>query len=241
MNKEHATLLGLLGAMGLTTAGGYGLMQWIKHNVGGLPSVKGNNPKSVRQAKKDYGVDVGYIGNSPMIQDNAFYVPKEDVRAAMKEVNATSAELTRALRAARKHGLVVTGEGFNKPGIIEHELGHAVATHKGGPLERLSHTALAPVSAGLGVQLGMAHGINTGIKTRSALRGALAALSLSGPTALPLLYREHAANRYAREIMNDDMNKRVSYTPTLGSYAFGTAGAPAVFGGAVGLAHKLLT
>lgn len=207
-------------------------------------------PEAIDQTAKDYGVRIGYSKAPTVMTGNAGYLDTgyvadrfggkkklmTELEAGSKDkktdpdTRAMARELFRGVGASKKHGVIMTGSGFAKPGIIEHELGHAIAKHKGTGLERFVHN---PMVEGLRPFYGSVPAFALGSYLTSKGRpgaGALASLGWAGLTMAPTLYREHAANRYAREMMDEKTNKKMRYWPFIGTYA--TSGiVPSVAGG----------
>ena len=207
------------------------LIDRMEKNMRGMKAP--NLIQAYRNLKKKYGLDVG-ITYSPLVDRNAMYMPPDVVSDIKGEqLSATEKKL---MQHSKKHGLIVLGRGFNKPGVLAHEMGHAVARFKGGPIERSVHGSWpsslaygllgkAPAIIGGGV-LGM-----LGLGPIGAGLGAGAGGLLTG---LPTFYREHAANRYARKLMDEKTNERTSFWPSLGTYVSSATLGPATMATLIG-------
>jgi hypothetical protein len=195
-----------------------------KHLAEDVPTVRGV-PSAFKGAKKDYGMNIGYV-HDPKEGENAFYITKEDLKDALQNSDNDpffdAKPITKMLHSAKQHGLVITGKGYKKPGVIEHEIGHAIAKHKGTPWERFTHSwaadPLMDLGWGLGIMGGQLAGTRyPGLKGRAL--GALVGGGIAGLGTLPSVSREMSADRYAKDLMSEDMAKRVKTWPFIGGYA----------------------
>jgi hypothetical protein len=195
----------------------------------------------LNQVKEKYDVEPGYLYSPRLAGQNAFYVDRPAVDRFLQTNPDMDPKLRKqVLQSAKRHGLIVAGKGWKKPGVVEHEVGHAVATHAGGPIERFVHRPgvseyekyyhTVP-SAVLAAVAGRKYGPLTG--------GAIGALT-GLTTGLPMLYRELAADRRAREFMRDKDKEMVSNWPFVGSYLAGATVPFAASGAGIGLVSKLV-
>ena len=190
-------------------------------------------PTTFQAAKKDYGTDVGYMQSRNF--DSAMVVPKQDITKAYD--NTSSEKLKILLRRAKEHGLVITGEGYRRPGIVEHEIGHAIAKNTGTPWEKFTQGRAAPVLGTLAGIAGLGAGLHAGRKW-GPVAGGLAGLGISGLGNIPNIHGEMIANQYAKELLPEG-TKSVSTWPFLGSYVNAGVTAPTVAGALAGLlGHK---
>lgn len=228
-------VISLGGGMIAALVTGAGLMHIGTKHLAELPTVRGV-PSTFKDVKREHKLNVGYMHSPSVAGDNAFFATKKDLEDIIKDNKDNPLfdpkSFGRMLRAAKQHGLVVTGKGFKKPGVIEHELGHAIATHRGTDWEKFTHEAAAPVLNSLGMLAGIGSGMAVAL-TGSAgpRRRALAALTGGGVASLfnvPLVSRELTANRYGRELMDDETNDKVKNWPFVGTYVNSGLTFPAV-------------
>lgn len=222
---------------GVTSAllAGAGLSRAGQHAIEEVPEYK-RKPGTFREAKKEYGLNVGYAQNEDI--DNAMSIPKQELQElsanyAAHEPTDTSTKLKQFLRKAKEHGLIVTGEGYRRPGVVEHELGHAIAQNMGTPWERFTHSRIAPLLSLLGTAGGMGAGLYAGKKWGPAA-GALAGLGASALGNVPTIHGEMVANQYANELLPENA-KSVKTWPFVGSYINAGVTAPTVAGALMGL------
>lgn len=195
----------------------------------------------LRQAKDKYGVEPGYLYSPRLAGQNAFYINKGSVDKYLQANPEMDPKLRESiLQRAGKHGLIVSGKGWKKPGVVEHEVGHAVAANAGGPIEKFVHKPEVAAyskyyhtvpSAVLAAVMGRRAGPLVG-----GAVGALAGLT----TGMPTLYRELAADRRAREFMTDKDKAKISTWPFIGTYLAGATVPFAASGAGVGIFSKLV-
>lgn len=198
---------------------------------------------SRQRALKLFGVDIGILHTPELFDGNAGYFNRKSAvefsRNLDRDKLVDPAFKLKIKNAIGRHGLIVIGKGYKRRGVVEHEIGHGISTYKGTPFERWTHKPGVIGASGLystipstiaGSVLGYKYGIPAGVLGGAAL-GVL--------TNFPELYSEHSANRYARKLMTDAMNKRVSYFRTLGGYVVGSALTPAISGGLGGGLEKI--
>jgi len=236
--KFTQPVIPMLGGMLASLAGTIAFGRLANEHLKSLPNVRGT-PSTFAEVKKDQGLNVGYLHDPRIAGHNAFYVPKDVLIDRLKEPDlekATTKQLTQMLRKAKQHGLVITGTGFKKPGIIEHELGHAIATHSDSPWDKFTHSSLAPGIGFLGWLAGIASGHYMG-STRGMRAGALTGLGVSGLGAIPMISREMTADRYGHELMDPEKVKQEKTWPFIAGYANPLITFPTVAGALSGLGH----
>jgi len=200
-----------------------------QHALSEAPEYK-RKPGAFQKAKKDFGVDVGYVHGEG--KDNAMFARKEELREAANAGEDYSEHYRQLLQKARAQGLVITSKGCRRPGVIEHELGHAIAS-KGSGLERFTQGAWAKGLSGLGSVGGLAAGVYAGA-THGPLVGALTGLGVAGLGNAPLIAGEVLAHRYGRELLPKN-REGIDPTPFVGSYINAGVTAPTVAGALMGL------
>lgn len=231
-------LIPYVGGLVAALTGGAYLGYKGDQNLKSLPTVRGK-PKAVGALKKEHGIDVGYAHSPAAAGENAFFATKKDLEDIIKDPMLDKKDIktfTKLVRQAREHGLIVTGKGFKKPGVIEHELGHALAANKGTPWEKFTHGDVPPALQLLGTMGGLGGGYIIG-GMKGPLVGALTALGISGLTSVPMVHREMIANRYGAEMMTPEMQEKVKNWPFLGSYINAGITMPTVGGALSGLGH----
>ena len=211
-----AGVLGELTGSALTHILGKSVQQEAKT----LPHV---SPQAVNRAfefvKKKHGLDVGYMHDPYLTGLNAGYSPRKSLLDRAKQTEkviegpfkegippATRRALKRRIEKIRermgRHGLVMTGTHFKKPGTVEHELGHAIAAHRGSFLERLGHGELPKYSLLYHTLPSYGAALAAGLK-KGPLAGLAAGGLVGALTELPTLKAEWAANKYAEPIIKE--------------------------------------
>jgi hypothetical protein len=213
--------------------------QGLEH-LKGLPTSR--REKSImRQAKEDYGVESGYAYVPKLSRGNSMFISSDNIKEYMRRNADLDPKIMKALtKNVGKHGLVVAGKGWKKPGVVEHEFGHAIAQEGGSPLEKLVHKPWVDdyeryyhtiPSHIVGGATGRFKGGAAGM-----LAGALAGLAFGSPR----IYREMIADKYGKKLMTEKDKARTSSWPFLGSYIAQAAVPATVTGGVVGGASQLL-
>lgn len=229
--KDYSFPIALGGGVTSALIAGAALHRAGKEAIGDVPEYGKRKPGAFAKAKKEFGVNVGYQ-DEPAMKDNALFAPKEILTEATAD-SPDNLKLKILMRKAKEQGLVVTGEGYKRPGIVEHELGHAIAKSKGTPWEKFTHSRVAPVLSTLSSLTGGILGYGVGVK-HGPLAGALTGLGISGLGNLPTIHGEMIANRYASELM-PEKKERVSTWPFVGSYINAGVTTPTVAGALAGL------
>jgi hypothetical protein len=201
------------------------------------------NTDTVRdKAKNEFGTDIGVAHVPELFSDNAVYLHPDSAGPYLRKVlrrKYVPEELKEKLRSASgRHGLILTGKDMKRRGVLEHEYGHGIAASKGGPLEKLVSKPWVMQGRGIyhkmpsimAALLGGKYGVRKGM-----LSGAAAGLI----TDSPRLYAEHAANRYARELLPEDVEQSISYTKPMISNVVTSTLPFASLGAFSGLGHKL--
>lgn len=197
-----------------------------------------------KRVKTQHGLDIGFLHSPKYLKNDAAYLSQESV---LTEVGGTREDIARQVeqglltpRKAKgvlslldraegsvgKHGLVVSGTYYKKPHILAHEVGHAIAGIKGTPLEKFTDSrtaaAIGMLAAPVGALTGLAIG---GSRYGKGLRGLARAVgggaAVGGLLGAPVIYGEHAANRYAMDVLPERLKERTSFAPTIGSYYAG--------------------
>jgi hypothetical protein len=200
-----------------------------QHALSEVPEYK-RKPGAFQKAKKEYGVDVGYAHG--VGKDNAGFARKEELREAANAGEDYSEHYRKLLQKAKAQGLVITAKGYRRPGVVEHELGHAIAA-KGSGLERFTQGAWAKGLSGLGSVGGLAAGVYAGA-AHGPLAGALTGLGVAGLGNLPLISGEVLAHRYGKELLPKG-REGINSAPFVGSYINSGITAPTVAGALMGL------
>jgi len=219
---------------GLTTAllAGKALHHAGKTTMESVPEYK-RKPKTFQEAKKDYGVNVGYSHGGDF--ENAASIPKGELKDAYEDEKTV--KLKKLIQKAKQHGIVMTAQGYRRPGIVEHELGHTIAREKGTPWEKFTHSRAANALYNVSQLAGMGAGIYAGGKY-GPLAGAAAGLGTSALAGAPFVHGEMIANRYGNELLPED-KPRIATWPFVGSYINRAITAPTIAGGLTGLlAHR---
>lgn len=215
--------------------------------MSGIGKLKNARIKDVRAASDPSVRKVPVVPAAEL--DNAAYLPP-----APRDENGMVAALMGAspgagdLKAAEKHGLVVAGGDFNKPGILAHELGHATiekADNFDTAMQRVS-----PWSRGLG---GMALGTLGGLggawlagtfdkgpprPLAAMTAAALGSLAGLGVSMVPTMWSETKATEHAGNALDKmkipaaerDLNKQYLKRAWL-TYLVGGVLAPAAIAG----------
>lgn len=209
--------------------------------------------------KRKHKLDVGYA-HAPLIGRNAGYMTRKDVTHAknmVKDLFKSSPEdlrqqgltghqlgnFQKALENVRKNGLVLTGTNFKKPGTVEHEFGHAIASQRGNWAERGSHAVrggdiTGPIAAAAGELLPHLAGMYVGA-TKGPLLGMATGLGAGLLANAPTLYSEHAANNRGKEISEElGLRKGPANTLATGSYVAGSVVPAIVSAALMGLGAK---
>ena len=194
----------------------------------------------MRQVKNDYGIEPGYLYEPRLSRTNAMFVKPEDVES-FAQSSILDPKIKEKLRSrVGPEGLVLVGKGWKKPGVLEHEFGHAIASYKGNVLEKAVHRQgvedYAPYYRNLpSFVLGGVAGRMRGPLAGGAV-GALAGLVLGSP----IIYRELLADHYGKKLMREEDIAKNKTWPFIGSYVTPAVVPPAVGGAVVGGASKLL-
>jgi hypothetical protein len=204
------------------------------------PMVQSGEKKLRDQVRDQYGVDVGVAHVPGVLENNAVWVHPKSVPSLMefaKGHGANEVFLDKLRQASGKGGIILTGKHAKRRGIVEHEFGHAIAGAKGNAIERLVHRPwVEQYSQYYHTFPSIFSAIIAG--ARGGPLAGLAAGSLVGlGTNLPRLYAEHAANRYARELLPEDLKEEVSYFPSYSTYLANSAVPAGVLGTSVGLSR----
>jgi len=193
------------------------------------------------EVQEKYDIDPGYAYVPRLSRGNAMFINRGDIKDYLRRNADLDPKIKKKLvKGTGKHGLVVAGKGWKKPGIVEHEFGHAIAQHKGTPLEKLVHKPWVEdygryyhtiPSHLIGGTAGRLRGAGAGV-----LAGGLAGLLLG----MPSIYREMVADKYGEELASEADRKKIKNWPFLGSYIAQAALPAAATGGVVGGASQLL-
>ena len=243
---ELGVLASVLGGLLATEGTLYGMGRALERSGRNLPHVSPHRINALlQQVKEEKKVDVGYTHLPDFMEGNAGYITKEewnkfrthikelpDGWLTPKEMRMIQTAINKVDENMRPHGVILTGRHFKKPGTIEHELGHAIATHKGSFLERMSHK---PIPRGIGEGLNALTplvGLGVGV-TKGPIVGALAGTAAGLLTNAPTIYGEYAANRYGDQLLRPgeaQHGKNLAF----GTYLVGSAMPAAVTGGITG-------
>lgn len=199
-----------------------------------------------RRAARE-GLDLGVVDLGKPAAGSAFWLPRESSKNILtwlkqNKVNLSARKREEIKRHRGRSGLVLFGEGFRKPGILAHELGHAFAQEKGNVLER-GATDLAMAT---GPRSLITHVIPSAVLAGLAGRrfgpigGALGGVGAGLVTNAPTLLSELAANRYAGKFLTEEEKEATKgfYTPQWLRYASGSALPFGLLGGLVGAIKK---
>lgn len=184
----------------------------------------------LQQVKDQHGVDVGYLHSPGILGRSAGYMTPENVSGAVRRLRTLGdeASVSKLESARRPGGLVITGTQFKKPGVLEHELGHAIAANVGNPVERTILNENVQSAAPLYHDLpSLIMALRFGGK--GPVSGALAGALTGALTNAPSLYAEYSANKYGSKLLGnkEDPDKNMSLLTYLASSAvpYGVTGA----------------
>lgn len=264
MADKSSSLVSSLGGFVAAGAGTYGIQQLLLNR---MRNVSKHFPHSDigelrERVKEQQGLDIGFLHEPKYWKDTASYTSREAALSSVfwgredikdrieqglvtpRQAKGTLDLLERAESAVGKHGLVISGTYTKKPHILAHEVGHAIAGQRGTPLEKFTSSpaagTLGTFAGPAGVLAGLAiGGSRYGKGLKGLIRAAGGGAAVGGLLSAPAIYGEHAANRYAMDVLPERLKERTSFAPTIGSYYAGAL-APGVIAPLVSRGIKFL-
>lgn len=186
-----------------------------------MPMVRSTRKLEEETAQR--GVRVGTAHVPGILERNAYFLSRENAEKFIKlleERKLPYSEIKRIKNSIKDDGLILTGKYFKRRGIVEHEAGHAIARKKGQWWERWTQHPwtnwVSVLSGGPGAALGFGLGYRRGILP-GLIGGAVPGLIGN----IPLLVREMAANKYAKQLMDPDLAEKMPFGKQVGGYALG--------------------
>ena len=200
------------------------------------------------RVRSEYDVDVGTMHSPYLVGTGAAYLhPAGIERVAQKfegadlhprAREAIQRRLDQIIDRKGQHGIILTGRHFKKPGTMEHELGHAIAMHRGNPVERfIGDHGLGSGTPSFPTRV-LPHivAIATGI-----LKGPLAGASAGAASGIlaqsPRLYSEYSADKYGDRLLDRSAPYQRSFLPRL-TYLTNAALPAMISGGLSGILRR---